>query len=44
MWVYFLKQKFETFAKFKELKAIVENQSDGQIKVLRLDHGGFFKT
>ena len=27
-WVYFLKQKSETFAKFKEFKALAENQSD----------------
>ena len=27
-WVYFLKQKSETFAKFKEFKALVENQSE----------------
>jgi len=39
-WVYFLKQKSETFAKFKEFKALVENQSDRQIKVLRSDRGG----
>eukprot|EP00253_Pinus_taeda_P027966 PITA_27966 len=34
-WVYFLKQKSETFARFKEFKALAENQIDRQIKVLR---------
>ena len=38
-WVYFLKQEFETFASFKEFKALAENQSDRQIKVLRLECG-----
>ena len=39
-WFYFLKQKSETFGKFKEFKALAENQSERQIKVLRLNHGG----
>ena len=39
-WVYSLKQKSETFAKFKEFKALAEKQSDRQIKVLRSDRGG----
>lgn len=34
-WVYFLKKKSKTFAKFKEFKALAENQNDRQIKVLR---------
>ena len=44
IWVYFLKQKFETFAKFKEFKAITENQSDQQIKVSRSNCGGEYDS
>ena len=43
-WVYFLKKKSETFSKFKEFKALVENQSDRQIKVLRSDRGGEYDS
>ena len=39
-----MKQKSETFAKFKEFKALVDNQSDRQIKVLRLDCGGEYDS
>ena len=39
-WVYFLKQKSKSFAKFKEFKSLEGNLSDRQIKVLRLDRGG----
>ncbi|KAL0360891.1 UNVERIFIED_CONTAM: hypothetical protein Sradi_3773600 [Sesamum radiatum] len=37
--VYFLKQKFELFAKFKLWKAEVENQTGRKIKFLRSDNG-----
>eukprot|EP00253_Pinus_taeda_P004569 PITA_04569 len=39
-WIYFLKKKFEVFDRFKEFKALVENQSEKKIKVLRTDNGG----
>ena len=39
-WIYFLKGKSEVFSKFKEYKALVENQTDRKIKILRLDNGG----
>ncbi|KAL0357998.1 UNVERIFIED_CONTAM: Retrovirus-related Pol polyprotein from transposon TNT 1-94 [Sesamum calycinum] len=39
VWVYFLKQKFEVFAKFKLWKAKVENQTGRKIKYLRSDNG-----
>ncbi|KAL0284885.1 UNVERIFIED_CONTAM: Retrovirus-related Pol polyprotein from transposon TNT 1-94 [Sesamum calycinum] len=39
VWVYFLKQKSEVFAKFKLWKAEVENQTGRKIKYLRLDNG-----
>lgn len=43
-WVYFLKQKSETFTNFKEFKAFAKNQSDQQIKVLRSDRGGEYDS
>eukprot|EP00253_Pinus_taeda_P035975 PITA_35975 len=39
-WVYFLKKKSEVFEKFRNFKALVENQSGLHIKVLRTDRGG----
>ncbi|KAL4304503.1 hypothetical protein GQ457_10G014750 [Hibiscus cannabinus] len=39
VWVYFLKQKSEVFAKFKQWKAQVENQTGRKIKYLRSDNG-----
>ena len=40
--LYFLKKKSEVFSKFKEYKALVENQIGKKIKVLRTDNGGEF--
>ena len=43
-WIYFLRKKSQVFDKFKEFKALVENQTEKKIKVLRIDNGGdFFK-
>ena len=42
-WVYFLKNKSETFAKFKIWKAEVENQTGRKIKCLRSDNGTEYK-
>ena len=42
IWIYFLQKKSEVFAKFKEFKALIENQSENKIKVLRTDNGGEF--
>uniref|UniRef100_A0A2N9J4X6 CCHC-type domain-containing protein n=1 Tax=Fagus sylvatica TaxID=28930 RepID=A0A2N9J4X6_FAGSY len=39
VWVYFLKNKSEAFAKFKIWKAEVENQTGRKIKCLRTDNG-----
>jgi hypothetical protein len=36
----FLAKKYEVFEKFKEFKALVENQTKHKIKVLRIDNGG----
>jgi hypothetical protein len=41
-WIYFLRKKSEVFDMFKEFKALVENQTEKQIKVLRTDNGGEF--
>jgi hypothetical protein len=41
-WIYFLMKKFEVFDSFKEFKALVENQTEKRIKVLRTDNGGEF--
>jgi hypothetical protein len=41
-WIYFLRKKSEVFDTFKEFKALVENQTEKQIKVLRIDNGGEF--
>jgi transposase InsO family protein len=39
---YFLKDKSESFEKFKAYKAFVENETDLKIKCLRSDIGGEF--
>jgi transposase InsO family protein len=41
-WIYFLRNKYEVFDKFKEFKAMVENHKEKKIKVLRTDNGGEF--
>jgi transposase InsO family protein len=41
-WMYFLMKKYEVFDRFKEFKAIVENQIEKRIKVPRMDNGGEF--
>jgi hypothetical protein len=38
-WIYFLRKKYEVFDKFKEFKALVENQIDKKIKVFRTENG-----
>ena len=39
VWVYFLRQKNETFSMFKKFKALVENQTGRKIKKLKTDNG-----
>ena len=41
-WIYFLRKKYEVFDKFKEFKALVENQIEENIKLLRTYKGGEF--
>jgi hypothetical protein len=38
-WIYFLRNKSEVFDRFKEFKALVENQIEKIIKVMRTDNG-----
>ena len=39
-----MKTKNETFGKFQEFKALVENQSSRKICALRLDNGGEYTS
>jgi hypothetical protein len=43
-WVFFLKEKSESFEKFKIYKALVENETNLKIKCLRSDNGGEFTS
>ena len=43
-WIYFLKLKSEAFAKFKEFKVLVENQTRKHIKILRSDNVGEYES
>jgi len=38
-WIYFLKKKDEVFTWFHHFKAMIENQSEKRIKILRTDNG-----
>lgn len=42
LFVYFLKNKSETFTKFKEFKIMIEKRTDKFIKTFRTDNGGEF--
>ena len=41
-WIYFLRKKYEVFDQFKEFKALVKNEAEKKIKVLRTDNSGEF--
>ena len=43
-WVTFLKEKLESFEKFKIFKEMVENETYMKIKCLRSDNGGQFTS
>jgi transposase InsO family protein len=43
-WIYFLKDKSDTFETFKEYKAFIEKQTGKHIKILRTDNGGEFES
>ena len=38
-WLYFLKRKYEFLSKFKDFKALMENQIGRKIKLIRIDNG-----
>ena len=44
IWVSFLKEKSEAFAKFKVFKALTENQTGRKVKAIRSDRGGEFSS
>jgi transposase InsO family protein len=44
IWVFFLKEKYEAFEKFKIYKSLVENETDLKIKCISLDNGGEFTS
>jgi hypothetical protein len=44
IWIYFLRHKSETFAKFKEFKVEDEKQSGKYIKSLRSGGGGEYNS
>ena len=43
-WIYFLKTKDDVFIKFKEFKALIENQSERIIKTLITNNGGEYTS
>ena len=43
-WVYFIKLKSEVFDVFNQFKALVENQCNLSIKVLKSDNGGEYTS
>ena len=43
-WIYFMKNKDEVFSKFKEFKALIENQTKKKINTFRSNNGGEFTS
>ena len=43
-WIYFMKNKYEVFIKFKEFKPLIENHTEKKIKTFRLDNGKEFTS
>lgn len=39
-WIFFIEKKDQTFSKFVEFKALVENEIRKKVKALRSDNGG----
>jgi 5'-3' exoribonuclease 2 len=44
VWPYFLKNKDDTFAAFKDWKVMIERQTNRNVKVLRTNNGGEFRS
>ena len=43
-WIYLLKSKDEVFGKFKEFKALIENQTENKIKTFQSENGEEFTS
>ena len=43
-WIYFMKAKSETFAKFQEFKSFIKKEIGSHIRALRSDNGGEFDS
>jgi hypothetical protein len=43
-WIYFLKDKSDTFDKFKEYKSFIEKQTGKHIRILRTNNVGEFES
>eukprot|EP00253_Pinus_taeda_P015982 PITA_15982 len=43
-WIYFLKKKDGEFSWFQHFKALIENQTEKKIKILRTDHGTEYES
>jgi len=43
-WIYFLKKKDEVFPWFRHFKALIENQTENKIKILRTDNGTEYES
>ena len=43
-WIYFMKNKYEVFSKFKEFKALIENHTEKKIKTFRMNSKSYAKT
>eukprot|EP00253_Pinus_taeda_P032179 PITA_32179 len=43
-WIYFLKKKDEVFTWFRHFKALIENQTEKKIKILRTDNGTEYES
>eukprot|EP00253_Pinus_taeda_P036299 PITA_36299 len=43
-WIYFLKKKDEVFSRFQHFKALIENQTEKKIKILRTDNGTEYES
>ena len=44
VWVFFMKEKFETLSKFKEFQMKIEKEVGRKIKCLRMDNGGEYTS
>ena len=43
-WIYFMKNKYEVFSKFKEFKALIENHTENNIKTYQSNNDGEFTS